>query len=86
MDAIEKEMQEIIKKNLPAQVGETLRKALEEGERNKKLLKEEKDENKQLSNQVKSANKLIEAYSVHDERNKKLDEREKEIEKRENNA
>ncbi len=81
---MEKEISEIIKKNLPQEVGETLRKTLEEGERNRADLKDAVIRIKDLEEQRELLKNLIEEYKKKDERNSELEAREEALKAGEN--
>ena len=77
---LKKELNAIIKRSLPQHVGETLRKRLEQADKDEeenKSLKEELAENYEKISEQRS---IIEEYKKFDERNKDLNRREKELE------
>ena len=77
------EIQESIEKNLPKQVGDTLRKRLEEADRLEAALKVSEDRADGLSKDLNKALEIIEDYKKFDERNAALEVREKELKEKE---
>jgi hypothetical protein len=70
------EIQEIIKKNLPQQVGDVLKVRLEQAEKDANLVVQLKNKISQLEESVKKQLDLLDEYELLDRRNSKLDERE----------
>jgi len=70
------EIQEIIKKNLPQQVGDVLKVRLEQAERDANLVVQLKNTISQLEDSVKKHLIRINNYELLNDRNSKLDERE----------
>lgn len=79
----EQEFQEVIKKNLPAQVGDVLKARLEQADRDANTIKTQDERIKELNQQVMKANELIENYKQFDKRNEALDGREKGLKEKE---
>lgn len=82
---MEKEIEEIIKKNLPAQVGETLRKTLEQGEKYKVELDATVHSFECERKKVVALESRIDEYKKSDERNSKLEARETAVSEKERN-
>lgn len=82
---MEKEILDIISKNLPEQVGSVLKKRLEEAEGDKKRIEHLEYSVKYNTDKVLILEKQLGEYKVLEVRQKELDSREKEISKRENN-
>lgn len=80
----EQEIQEVIKKNLPQHVGETLKTRLEQADKDAKSVKELTVRIDTLNQEVMKANEKIETYKEFDLRNGLLDSREKELETEKN--
>ena len=80
---MDKKIRDIIEKNLPSQVGEVLKKRLEQAEEDEKSLKDQIKFNKKLILQEGELNRMISDYKKFDERNSKLNAREKEITRKE---
>lgn len=80
---MEKEIEEIIKKNLPAQVGDVLKARLEQAGLDAVKVKQLEGTLLHRNSEITNLNKTIEEYRKLDERNSKLDAREKGIEERE---
>lgn len=78
----ELEIQEIIKKNLPQQVGEVLKVRLEQAEKDTKKVIELESEIANLKELIKSLTNELANYVKYNERNSKLDEREVFLDKR----
>ncbi len=76
MDA---EMQEIIKKHLPAQLGETLKKRLEQADEDADTVKNQKEQILSKDSTIRGLEKTITEYKKFDEINKGLEAREKVI-------
>lgn len=83
---IKTEMQEIIKKNLPAEVGEVLKERLAQADKNAIELESKKAQIETLIGNQNALNKRIDEYVKLNERNARLDERENLIEARERQA
>lgn len=79
------EINEIIKKNMPSEVGNNLKKLLEEGEECKNKLDILERVKKDLSDEVVFLKSTIQEYQKLDERNSKLEEREKDVVQKEIN-
>jgi hypothetical protein len=77
------EIEQLIKKHLPAQVGDTLKKVLEQGERDAKTIIEQKEEISKLTTRLETANNKLSHYRNFDDRNAKLEVRERDCDKRE---
>jgi len=82
---MKEELEEIIKKNLPAQVGDTLKKVLEKGKKDAEELDIFTNANRALKADVKTLEGRVEKYQEFDARNSALDAREKELEDKERN-
>jgi hypothetical protein len=82
---MEKEIEEIIAKNLPAQVGEVLKKTLEEGQANARLVVSQRDRLAENNQEITHLNKLLSEYKNLDEYQAKLDAREKQVSEKERN-
>lgn len=82
---MEKEILDIISKNLPEQVGSVLKKRLEEAEVDKKRIEQLENSVKYNTDKVLTLEKQLTEYKVLEVRQKVLDSREQEISKRENN-
>jgi hypothetical protein len=80
---LEKELQESIKKNLPQQVGETLKQRLEQADKDAAEVKRLNEKNEELAKNLIQKNVEIEEYRKLDIRNDSLESREKEIETKE---
>lgn len=82
---MEKEFEEIIKKNLPAQVGEVLKTRLEQADRDATQVKQQEEllKKKDLANL--NLQQRIDEYVAYDVRNASLDGREKIIQEKERN-
>lgn len=76
----EQEIQEVIKKNLPQHVGETLKQRLEQADKDATEVKTLKAQKEHLEKEIKALQTEIEQYRNFDIRNGLLDLREKEIE------
>ncbi len=74
---MEKEIEEIIKKHLPAHVGEILQKRLQEADRDKDLISSYTNSIDQYIRQEQHLKKQIVEYQLFDERNLKMAERER---------
>lgn len=74
---MEKDIEEIIQKNLPAQVGTVLKNRLEQAEKDAEEVKQQKAYLEERSKEIQAFRVLIEDYKKFDERNLKLEEREK---------
>ena len=81
---MKQEIQELIAKNLPAQVGEVLKKRLEDADKYEVLVKAQKEMLNDKDGEIKCLKAEIEKYMKFDTRNSELDQREREISKREN--
>lgn len=79
------EIKSIIEKNLPAQVGESLKKVLEQGKKDAESVKSLNDQIQKLVLNVNEKEKRISEYQKFDDRNAKLDERESQLAERERN-
>lgn len=77
----ELEIQEIIKKNLPQQVGDVLKIRLEQAEKDAKKVLELESKVFQLEKTLNEKQSELSAYKLLDERNSKLDERESFLDK-----
>lgn len=82
---MEQEIQEIIKKNLPAQVGEILQKRLEQAESDYRSLQNLKEKMLSLDEQIIRLNEEISKYKAFDSRNSLLEIREKLVSEQERN-
>lgn len=82
---MDKEIREIIEKNLPSQVGKVLKERLEQAEKDDQSIKDQIKRNNKLIIQERELNKTISDYKKFDERNAKLDARGKEISEKERN-
>jgi hypothetical protein len=82
---MKQEIQEIIEKNLPKQVGETLRKRLEEADKNEQLIKDLTVHNLEQGDEIIRLKKVVVNYEQLDDRNTQLDTREKELNDKERN-
>jgi len=83
---MEKEIKEIIEKNLPAQVGMVLRERLEKAERDEneiELLLSAASERKE---EIAGLKRIISEYQEFDTRNATLEKREKDVSERERQA
>ena len=78
----ELEIQEIIKKNLPQQVGDVLKVRLEQAEKDAKKVIELEEKLKQFQTIINEKQSELLAYKLCDERNLKLDEKEKVLNKK----
>lgn len=78
----ELEIQEIIKKNLPQQVGEVLKLRLEQAEKDAKKVIELENKISQLEKTVNEKQSELSSYKLLDERNSKLNEREELLNKK----
>lgn len=76
---MEKEFQELIKKNLPQHVGEALKERLEQADKDAYALEKVREEVKNLLAQEDVFKETIKEYQKLDERNALLEEREKAI-------
>jgi hypothetical protein len=85
MSTLEKELQESIKKNLPQQVGETLKLRLDQADADAKQVQSLEKLSLQLSKDLTEAHVKIEEYKLLDKRNSELDSRQKSLEKEERN-
>lgn len=83
---MEKEIYDIIKKNLPAEVGETLRGVLEQGQKDAQRLSEREKELFKALNDIEDLTIKLQGYQKLDARNESLDKRESDIAKREQKA
>ncbi len=83
MNKLEKELLESIKKNLPQQVGDTLKARLEQADRDAEALRIEKESVVALKGEVATLSSTIEQYKQFDERNTLLESREKDLETKE---
>lgn len=83
MKDLQKEIQDSIEKNLPKQVGDTLRKRLEEADRLETSLKVSEGRVETLSRELSKSIETIEEYKRFDERNAALEVREKELKEKE---
>lgn len=82
---MKEEIEEIIMKNLPAQVGETLKKTLQKAEQDEKLVKNLNEKLSEKNAYIKDLENLIEDYKAFDGRNSELEEREKSVSEQERN-
>lgn len=71
------EIKAIIEKNLPAQVGETLKQVLEQGKKDSETVKQQAEQINKLLKTVQERDELIQTYKKFDERNSSLESREK---------
>lgn len=78
-DDLMKEMQEAIKKNLPLQVGEELKKLIEQSKIDAARVKQLTIENTNLHSNINSLNNKLSEYAKLDERNAGLEAREKKV-------
>ena len=83
MKELEKEFQELIKKNLPAQVGETLNEILQQAKKDSEKVKDLSEIIVSKDSTINGLNKMLAIYKEHDERNKGLEERETAVTERE---
>lgn len=74
---MQEEIKAIIEKNLPAQVGETLKQVLDKGERDAKELDSLKEINQKNVNEIRRLEEVISNYRALDARNSALESREK---------
>lgn len=79
------EINEIIKKNLPAQVGELLKQRLDQAESDAKELIRYKQADTDKAKIIRELEETIKEYKKQDDRNSKLELREKEVEQAERN-
>lgn len=77
------EIKAIIEKNLPAQVGETLKKVLEQGKKDSETVEQQAEQIKKLLKTAQEKDELIQNYKKFDERNSALEAREKACEMQE---
>jgi hypothetical protein len=82
---MKEEIQEIIEKNLPKQVGETLKLRLEKADRDEESVKDLTTVNKLYEGEIEHLKERIVDYEKFDSRNMKLDSREKELNDKERN-
>lgn len=82
---MELEIQEIIKKNLPAHVGDVLKKRLEQADADASELKNYKEAVVSRDKTITEQQKKIEEYKQFDDRNIKLEAREKTVAEQERN-
>lgn len=80
---IDLEFQEIIKKNLPAQVGDVLKERLEQADKDVKLIDSLRVANESYVKKIQELNLIVDGYKEFDERNLNLEKREKEVSERE---
>lgn len=80
---IQEELNEVIAKNLPAQVGETLKLRLEQAEKDVKTIETLKDKLDNRDVTISDLNRRIEEYIKFDQRNLELEVREKAVAKKE---
>ncbi len=80
---LEQEFKEIIKKNLPAHVGDVLKERLAQAEQDKKDLESYKEKDRVSMEMIQSLNIYLNSYKEFDIRNALLETREKEITNRE---
>lgn len=78
-DDLMKEMQEAIKKNLPLQVGEELKKLIEQSKIDAAKVKQLTNENTNLNSNINSLNNKLSEYAKLDDRNTGLEAREKKV-------
>lgn len=69
------EIRLLIEKDMPAQIGKTLRGMLEQAELDAETVKKQADQIEKLKRTIESDGKTIRAYHAFDERNEKLNER-----------
>ena len=74
------EIKAIIEKNLPAQVGETLKQVLEQGKIDSETAKIQAEQINKLLKTLQEKESIIETYKKFDERNSNLEGREKAVE------
>lgn len=82
---MEKEFEEIIKKNLPAQVGEVLKIRLEQADKDAIQVKQQGESLKKKELESLALQQKIDKYVAYDSRNASLDGREKVIQEKERN-
>lgn len=82
---MEKEIEEIIKKNLPAQVGEVLKTRLEQAERDANTVKSQSEQIVSKTATILGLEKTISDYKQFDNRNSALEAREKAVAEKERN-
>ncbi len=80
---LQKELQEVIEKNLPKATGADLQKRLSDADKFEEGLKLAKIRGEGVDRENKKLKQEIEVYMANDKRNAELDKREKEVEKRE---
>ncbi|OGB84453.1 hypothetical protein A3F66_07030 [candidate division TM6 bacterium RIFCSPHIGHO2_12_FULL_32_22] len=73
------EINELIKKSLPQQVGEQLRIRLEQADKDTLKVKQQEESLQNKNKTITELEKTISEYKKFDERNSKLEEREKKI-------
>jgi len=76
---MEKEMQEIIKKNLPAQVGDALKTRLEQAEKDADTVKRQAEQILSKEAIIRCLEKIVSDYREFDARNVALEGREKAV-------
>lgn len=76
---MEKEISEIIEKNLPAQVGDVLRKRLQQADEYEGLIKLQVESIKIKDELIEKQDAEIRAYKRFDDRNAVLDQKEKDV-------
>lgn len=77
------EIKAIIEKNLPAQVGDSLKLVLEQGKKDSETVKQQKEQIEKLLKTLQEKEELILTYKKFDERNSALEAREKACEMQE---
>lgn len=81
----EEEIAEIIKKNLPAHVGEVLKERLEQADKDTVKLKQQETALAEKNNKITSLEKTIEEYKQFDTRNAAITDRENKVTEAERN-
>jgi len=73
------EIKAIIEKSLPAQVGEVLRTALEQGKKDAERVKQLETDNERIRSERHRLQEAVNSYQKFDERNSGLDKREADL-------
>ena len=81
----EQELQEVLKKNLPQHVGDTLKARLEQADKDEKTVKTLEGTISNLNKEISEFKDIIRKYQKLDERYEALNSREKELETKERN-
>lgn len=82
---MQEELKAVIEKNLPAQVGETLKQRLAQAETDAKLVQTQLTRIASLEDTVKRLENTVNEYRKNDERNAALDAREQKVQEAERN-